>query len=477
MIAPKQLVTSPIRAEIERHLRSSIYTVSKLSELAKIDAGHLGSFLNGHPRWTLSVNQLDAIGQAFGKPVGWLYDLYVEECFRSGKVSKRRVKSYLVQCAEIGRYDCIQMVVPRVLEDPKHIEVFFDVAEQLFYKGRQKESIFFYQLVVNNEVNFHKKQNVMSRYRLFQMSEKTNTEMLWKAVLLFEPLRKGLSKHCQLDALSRLGNHCCTLGRWKEVGKYAEELLESVNSVYKDEMLKKKRGNDEEIELLNPERHLVAYYGQGYLLKALSLEKQGHYEQAKKFVGYCTDLRRFKLLGETGRVEVEKYKHLALEYMYRLDMLMGDTSVLGDYTRYLKDHPEGVLSGLVAILESANKHGFTVDAILDEFSNKIDSFNSYHDSIDLDHHLQFRYQLAIYQFKNERYQNGITETLRCLTLSIILNSSKEFIRCVALFEAYRDHATSQQERDYKIALEEVMRDERLIGRPHPHSEERPTVKH
>lgn len=174
---------------------------------------------------------------------------------------------------------------------------------------------------------------------------------------------------------------------------------------------------------------------------------------------------------------MEKYKHLAQEYMYRLDMLMGNKNMLDDYTKYLKDHPEGFLSGLVAILEAANKHGFTVDATLDEFSNEIDSFNRYHESTNLDHQLEFRYQLTIYQFKNKRYQNGITEALRCLTLSSILNKSKEFIKCVALFEAYRDHASSQQERDYKIALEEVMNDGTLKGRSHPLSEERPIVKH
>ncbi|AIG26820.1 hypothetical protein BRLA_c025000 [Brevibacillus laterosporus LMG 15441] len=48
---------------------------------------------------------------------------------------------------------------------------------------------------------------------------------------------------------------------------------------------------------------------------------------------------------------------------------------------------------------------------------------------------------------------------------------------MALFKAYRDQATSQQERDYKIALEEVMNDGTLKGRSHPLSEERPIVKH
>ncbi|CCF16741.1 hypothetical protein BLGI_4710 [Brevibacillus laterosporus GI-9] len=48
---------------------------------------------------------------------------------------------------------------------------------------------------------------------------------------------------------------------------------------------------------------------------------------------------------------------------------------------------------------------------------------------------------------------------------------------MALFEAYRNHASSQQERDYKKTLEDVMNDGTLKGRSHPLSEERPIVKH
>lgn len=476
MTSLKQLATTSMPEEIEHHLKSYNYTITKLSELTSIDPNRLCGFLKGHSSWTFNIDQLNAIGQAFGKPVGWLYDLYAEECFKRGRVSKKRIKPFLIQCVELGRQDCIQKVISRLSRYPVYIEVLFDVAEQLFYKGKQKESISFYQLIIDKELDISQKKFVISHYRLFQMSENTNTKMLRKAILLFVPFRKGLPKHYQLDALSRLGDYCCTLGEWKEVGTYAEELLKHVNSVIKDEMAKKKRGNGERIDLINHKSSLVAYYWKGYLLKTISLEKQGHYEQAKKFISSFDD-NWPTLFDESVQVEVAKFKKLALLNKYRLNILMGNISFLQYYIEFLGDNPTEILTGLITIVEAANKHEFSVDSILENLSEKIDLFHNYHDSVNVDRHLQFRYQLAIYQFRNQRPQSGIKELLRCMTLATILNSSKALIRCVGLFEAYRGLATHQQEREFKKALEEVMIYERLKGRSQPGSKERPIIKH
>ncbi|MCR8966132.1 helix-turn-helix transcriptional regulator, partial [Brevibacillus halotolerans] len=356
----------PIQIEIRYHLKSYNYTLSKLSEMTNINVGHLCGFLKGER--DLTVDQLDSIGKVFGQPAGWLYDLYIDECFPDGKVSIRRVKNYLIQCAEIGRKDYIQSVVDRLLASYKAIDIFFYVAERLFHRGRKKESAYFYQLVVDNEIPSRKERFILSHYRLFRVSEKINTEAVLRSVINFEPYWKRLEEGQQLDALLQLAGCYKILQRWEEVRKYTDKLLKQAYSIHDKLSGEKRDNNEEKTKKFKLENKLVEYLGQGYMLKAMSYEKQGLYEQAKKMVGYCIDFRWFKLLDETERVEMEKYKHLAQEYMYRLDMLMGNKNMLDDYTKYLKDHPEGILSGLVAILEAANKHGFTVDATLDEFS-------------------------------------------------------------------------------------------------------------
>ncbi|MFB0832557.1 DNA-binding protein [Brevibacillus laterosporus] len=476
MATQKQPVIRPIQAEIENLIKSYNYTLSKLSELSNINVGHLCGFLKGNENRELTIDQLNAIGQVFGKPIGWLYDLYVEECFRGGKIAKRRVKPYLVQCAELGRYDCIQMVIPKLLEDPNNINFLFDIAEQLFDKGKQKESAYFYKLVVDNQDNILSKRIVMSQYRLFQSAEKTNNKALWQAIVNFEPFRKKLSSEYQLEALLRLTSYYRLLQSWEEVSKSAEELLELAQSIY-NEISREQKGTRKRGKQFKLKNSLVVYFGHAYLLKAVSMEKQGYYEKAEELVSRYADLSWFELLDEKGRAEVEYFKLMAMENMYRLDLLKGNTHVLADYITFLENHPIKILSGLLAIMEAANKHRLTVDDILDKFSEEIAYSHNYHDSTNVDQHLQFRYQLAIYQFKNECFQNGIAETLRCLTLSTVMNSSKNFIRCVTLFETYRCHSLVEQEKEYKIILEEVMRDERLNGLPQPLNEERPIVKH
>ncbi|MED2003030.1 hypothetical protein P4V86_06620 [Brevibacillus laterosporus] len=113
----------------------------------------------------------------------------------------------------------------------------------------------------------------MSYYRLFQMSETTDIELIWEAVTLFEPFRKGLPEHWQLDALLQLGNYYRTLRKWEKIGKYAEELIKLAELVYKGELFKKKRGENVEEGLLFPDSQLINYYGQSSLLKTISLEK------------------------------------------------------------------------------------------------------------------------------------------------------------------------------------------------------------
>ncbi|MED2003031.1 hypothetical protein P4V86_06625 [Brevibacillus laterosporus] len=124
MVAPKQLLIRPMQAEIKRQLKLYNYTLAKLSVLTKINANYLSGFMRGHARWILHVDQLNAIGQVFEKPVGWLYELYAEEYLMRERISKKQLKVFLIQCAEIGMHDCIQMVIPRLLKNLQYIDVF-----------------------------------------------------------------------------------------------------------------------------------------------------------------------------------------------------------------------------------------------------------------------------------------------------------------------------------------------------------------
>ncbi|WP_429830426.1 DNA-binding protein [Brevibacillus laterosporus] len=436
------------------------YKLSKLGELTNINNGHLSGFLRGNPLRVLTINQLDSITKIFGEMPGWLYDLYIDECFPKGRVSRRRLCPYLIRCAEIGRYDCVKSVVSRLLDNSKNIDIIYFVAEKLFQQRKRRESIYFYQVVIENEKNSYSERFIMSQYRLFRALQGTNTEENWNAVIRFEPYWRRLSEAYQLDALLQLANTCYTLHKWQEVEKYADSLIELSTLIYRNE--KNKRKSHKESELFNTERHLVVYYGQGFLLKSIALQKQEMYVEAKEYVRRYADLGWFEFSDDVSQKEIENFRICAKANMFTLELLLGNTSVLDEYVEYLKNHPSEIHAGLLTILESANKHKITIDEVLENFIDEIQSFDDYQNNISIDRHFALMYELAIYRFRNGQFKSGIDTLLNCLALSHITNNNKNFKRCVALLESYRILVTDCQDKEYKKIIEEVLKDEDIF---------------
>ncbi|NRR03677.1 helix-turn-helix domain-containing protein [Brevibacillus sp. RS1.1] len=437
-----------LRSEIERHRRECGYTLSKLGELTGINHGSLSEILNGNPPRAMTIGQLDALAAVFGREPGWLYELYTEECISEGRISRPRLIPYLVRCAEVGRKDCIEEVVPKLLDNPKNISTLFLVAEQLYESGKQKESVPFYQAVVDSEKDGHSDQFVMSQYRLFRAALGTNSEENGEAVIRFSPYRNRLPENYQLDALFQLARVCFALQKWKKSEQYADELRFLAETIYIHELDRLKRNKKR--EHLETERHFVFYYGIGHLFKGLALEMQGLYEQAKTYVQGYADLSWFELLDEVGHKEVEKFSVWAKANMYTLEVLSGNTSILEEYADYLDSLPTNeILAGLISIMKSANTYHFCVDEILERFSEHIASFDQFTEAIGLDRHLRFRYQAAFYEFSKGRIESGIDEALYCLSLADLVSRYEDALKCVALFEKYRQYASTTQVEQYR----------------------------
>ncbi len=240
----------------------------------------------------------------------------------------------------------------------------------------------------------------MSHYRLFTIvTQGTDAEKNWKAVIRFDPFRNRLPESYCLDALFQLARACYSLKKWNEVEEYASEMVE----------LSMIQCRDREV---TPKRHLVYYYGMGLLYKGAVLERQGLYEQSKKYIRSYADL----------------------EWLEPLDL------------NRLND----VISGLNGIIVSANTFGFNVDHVLSRFSSFIERFNSFnHDPILSDRHLRYRYHKAIYEFNKERYEYGVKETLLCISLCLDMKRNEDLARCLSLFEKHRKYASEKQVQYYE----------------------------
>ncbi len=283
-----------------------------------------------------------------------------------------------------------------------------------------------------------------------------------ESVLRFIPYRNRLPENYHLDALLKLANIYFNLHQWKEVERYADELQSLATIVYKNEVQKREKFS--KFKSLETERPIVVYYGQGYLMKGIALEKQERYEEAMKYISGYADLSWFEDLGEIGQKEVRKFTLWANANQLNLKILMGDTSSLPTYIQFLKNNPPEILLGLLTIVESANKHGFLIEHILQQFSHELASFNNelsmetsyYKQSFSYHTYADLCYQLAIYMFNNLFHEKGIYYVLKSLKKCLEINNKEKFMVCTAMFERFRAQATKDQKSEYESIMEEVL---------------------
>ncbi|MGW8443665.1 DNA-binding protein [Paenibacillus sp. S33] len=447
-----------IRSEIEKELKLGGYTFNSFGQATGLNRGIFSAMLNGNPPKPISVRQMDLITKAFNYPEGWLYDLYVDECFYDGRPHWKRVKPFLIRCVEVGNLRCVEKVLSRLMEDLNHIPTIFALAEELYEEGKLKEAIPFYECVIENEKYQHSERLAISHYRIFSISVSESMERNLEAALRFVPFRNRVPLEYHLDGLLKLLNLYHNLHQWKEAERYADELRALTTIVCKSRETNKKSFT------LKTERHLVVYYGQGYLMKGIALEKQERYEEAMKYISGYADLSWFEDLGRIGQKEVEKFTLWANANQLSLKILMGDTSSLPMYIQFLKNNPPEILLGLLTIVESANKHGFLIEHILQQFSHELASFNNelsmkasyYKQSFSYDTYADLCYQLAIYMFNNLSHEKGIYYVLKSLKKCLEISSKEKFMICTALFERFRNKATKDQKSEYEGIMEEVL---------------------
>ncbi|MFK4472268.1 tetratricopeptide (TPR) repeat protein [Paenibacillus sp. RC73] len=456
-----------IRSEIEKELKLGGYTFNSFGQATGLNRGIFSAMLNGNPPKPISVRQMDLITKALNYPEDWLYDLYVDECFYDGRPHWKRVKPFLIRCVEVGNLRCVEKVLSRLMEDLNHIPTIFALAEELYEEGKLQEAVPFYECVIENEKYQHSERLAISHYKLFVASIGQDLERNLESVLRFIPYRNRLPENYHLDALLKLANIYFSLHQWKEVERYADELRNLATIVYKNEIQKRK--NVGKFRLLETERPLVVYYGQGYLLKGNALELQGMYEKAMEYIEGYADLSWFEGLDELGLEEVELLKLWAEANKLNLKVLMGEKGSLPLYVNFLKANPLEVLPGLLTIVESAIKHNFCIDTILFDFSDEIKGFNDsfsldsgyYQLAPTVDRYADLHYKLAIYYFSNDKIYQGLDCILESLKFYKNINNKTKFVECVALFEKFRKNSTSQHKTNYETIMEEILDDEKI----------------
>ncbi|MGF7049553.1 tetratricopeptide (TPR) repeat protein [Paenibacillus sp. DS2015] len=444
-----------IRAEIINHIESFGHTLTSFGQASGINKGVISAILNNNPPKPISVRQVDLITEALGYDEGALYNMYVDECFVNEKPNGRRISSFLIRCAELGKEDTIDYVLSRLMENLTYLTLIFSIAERLYISGKTKESIIFYKCVAENEKYQHSERLAISQYRIFRASIGLDAEQSMEVTLQFIAYRKRLPENYQLDALVELMNIYYTMNKWEKVEQYADELITLSTIVLQNE--KRLRLGNRSDEPLVTDKPLVNYYAYGYLMKGVALEQEGSYKEALKYVAGYADLSWIEGLDQEGHLIVERYHMWSIANTYTLEILMGNVNILPEYTQLLHDNPQEILPGLLTIMKSVNRHGFSVDDILVQFNDAIleyekdpfsDLSNGYTNVYNRVRYADLCYQIAIYHFTKMRYREGIRHTLQSITINANINRKSEVIDSMSLFDRYRRFATEEELKQY-----------------------------
>lgn len=455
--------TLNIRSIVEQELQQKGYNLSRFSQVSGMNRGTLSLILNGNPSKLPSIPQMDKIAEALGYEQGWLYELYLEECFDREVPHWRRLKNFLYRCIQLDKEELIDKALHRLMEDCSQTAAVFDAAEEWYEEGYRQVLLPFYRYVTVNEKYRHAERLAISHYRIFRLSQSENFENNLRSAITFEPYRHELPVGFRLDGLLKLTHVYYNQHMWEKVEFFADELHELSNHVYENRL--HMSNNIEAEKGLKTERHLVVYYGQGYVMKGNALFLQERYDEALKYIQKYEDLSWFEGLYEDGKREVNKLSSFARANFLAINLLSGNKDSLSEYLELLRNDVNEMLPGLLFVIDAANKYDFVIDNIIEEFLDEVvkmekdlQTKNGYYQSdISMERYISLYKKLAIYFFKEHSYNKAIDNVIKCISLSVKANSKEDLISCVSLFELYRRYATDFQLEQYHQFMREVLR--------------------
>ncbi|MEK3675375.1 helix-turn-helix domain-containing protein [Paenibacillus sp. FSL R10-2771] len=442
-----------IRDQLVDYLSKHELSINQFAIRSGINSGTLSRIINGHQ--PIAMSHLELITAGMGVREDYFYSLYVDECFYHSAPTWRRLRPFIVKCAELGRMDCIELLVHNLLDNLTYVPMLFEVAEGLFQQGYWPGAALLYENVSASEKYQYSERLAMCQYRLFQIALGDDQSTNLRAATLFESYIPRLDEADQLDALKELMNVYYSLQQWNKVNELALELLRLATIRY-DLYCRSKHKH----MVKTGERPLCFYILYAHLMRSIVCEECGDYKSALDLVPLYTDIEWIQDESEDSKRTVAQFQEWgkANTYLYRL--LGGQAEVLDDYVEYVSAREGEIFTALYNIIKSANKYNWNVDHILEQFSDYTPyrihptEFGEYNQQVIADQHARFLAELGVYYLQNKRNE-GIGYILKSLESSSKINSESIVFKCVDLFEQYRHIAEEEEQKQYKLIIREV----------------------
>ncbi|GGA42797.1 helix-turn-helix domain-containing protein [Paenibacillus physcomitrellae] len=471
-----------IQAAIEHYLKTQQLSITQFAERSGLNSGTLSNILNGHR--FLSVGQMDRITEAMGLPEGYFYDQYAKACIESAP-NWRRYSPFLRRSAELGKTEGMVSIVRRMLENPSYGPLLFELAEHFLDEGKLEAAGILYQNVAESEKYQHSERLALCEYRLFQIvrQDLEAKDEILRAATRFEGYLERLDEADQAEALLDLADTYVHLRKWERVEQLAEELERKMQA---EQVLWNKEGKalpqgpaksmgQEDEAAFRP---LLSFTLHSYRLRVVVYERRGEYEKALYYLSLCTDSSRRYAAEESmvdeGSAAVGKpasmkpFEDWVQAERLACRMLAGETEVLHAYADWILDREDaGRLEAVFRMVKAANTYGYDLDDILkrcqpiinglalpigqepscskvdwpqkDSAKGSVLSANRFAQEWGV----HFFIELAMYNLKKQRFPSAVAHLLQSLAWGVATGNHAGIIRCVALFEKYREHAGAE----------------------------------
>ncbi|MBA9084009.1 hypothetical protein FHR92_000463 [Fontibacillus solani] len=437
--------------------------LSKIAKKAEVNAGTLSSIFNRNKIFT--IDQLDRITAVMNLPEGHLYDQYIVDYLNESSPNWRRIRPFLYRCADLDKLDCIKKVVSLLMENLMYAPLLFDVAEDFFQTQKFAAARFLYESVAESEKQQHSERLALCKYRLFNLSLGNDQVKNQHAAIQFEPYLERLDEIDQLEALKDLANLYRSLRDWDKLEVLAKRMEEKGKAYY----FSKSRSHSKD-KIKKTSRPAFVYIAFPYLLLGAVYEARKQRDLALHFNSLYADLDWVKEKDEDTLYWKSLFKEWSVANIFVSKLFSGDVSILPDYVVYFESKDHEILVALLNIVEAANQHYYNVDDILQQFASNISNYLEnqeespfYSSHIISDVTINLSNELAEYYLRNEKYEVGYTYLLICLEKSSKNRDKSGIIKCVGLFELYKDEASCEVKSTYQKLIKEVYEHEKKIN--------------
>ncbi|MEK3865188.1 DNA-binding protein [Paenibacillus sp. FSL H7-0716] len=183
--------------------------------------------------------------------------------------------------------------------------------------------------------------------------------------------------------------------QWDKLLYTADILYSYAQRIYEERQYCKAMGMT--IPLVRMKRPLVYYFGFSQQMRGVACQHLGDYEQARDSI--YRELGWLEDLGTDGQEIAREFRHLAKVNLYAVEISSGKIELLDDYVRFLQTYPEGMLDGLVVIMQTALCYGLNVDEQLSHLTDGISEIKSEHDNNAQSKYRKFCYLVNLYNMR------------------------------------------------------------------------------